>query len=212
MEETVVEFWTCVHHQRMGTSCVHDIVVQYMGKKSRIPNIGPDRCSKSIKNELVINSHVFYIYIIPGDVDDIINNYFGDGQENLGIESNVARQGDEFVRIEEENELYDSSFDESWIHAVDTDEEGVVSDDVISVSYSNKSDIEVNKNVDIFPDTESNEEPDHMKATMRSNMWTYNTKDDIDLVKRVVFTNVDAFRAALKDYVIQKDSSSEIEE
>ncbi|XP_027071866.1 uncharacterized protein [Coffea arabica] len=35
-------------------------------------------------------------------------------------------------------------------------------------------------------------------------MWTYNPKTDIEFNKGLLFTNVDAFRAALKDYVIQK--------
>ncbi|KAL3534431.1 hypothetical protein ACH5RR_002892 [Cinchona calisaya] len=161
------------------------------------------------KNELVINLHAFHMDIIPGDVDEIVNNYFGDGQENLGIENNVARQGEEFDRIEEENELYDSSSDESWMHALDTDEELEVSDEVLSVSSSNKSDInfsdfEENEDADVVPDSEYDEKPDHMKATMRSKMWTYNPKDDIDFAKGMLFTDVDAFRAALKDYAVQK--------
>ncbi|XP_027102956.1 uncharacterized protein [Coffea arabica] len=35
-------------------------------------------------------------------------------------------------------------------------------------------------------------------------MWIYNSKDEIEFQKGQLFTNVDAFRAALKDYVIQK--------
>ncbi|XP_027118737.2 uncharacterized protein [Coffea arabica] len=35
-------------------------------------------------------------------------------------------------------------------------------------------------------------------------MWTYNSREDIEFKKGQLFTNVDAFRAALKDYVIQK--------
>nr|XP_027109085.1 uncharacterized protein LOC113728936 [Coffea arabica] len=35
-------------------------------------------------------------------------------------------------------------------------------------------------------------------------MWIYNSKGEIELQKGQLFTNVDAFRAALKDYVIQK--------
>ncbi|XP_027156653.1 uncharacterized protein LOC113757707 [Coffea eugenioides] len=35
-------------------------------------------------------------------------------------------------------------------------------------------------------------------------MWTYNPRKEIEFKKRQLFTNVDAFRAALKDYMIQK--------
>ncbi|XP_027109456.1 uncharacterized protein [Coffea arabica] len=35
-------------------------------------------------------------------------------------------------------------------------------------------------------------------------MWTYNPKADIVFKKGLLFTNIDAFRAVLKDYVIQK--------
>ena len=36
-------------------------------------------------------------------------------------------------------------------------------------------------------------------------MFTYNPQEDIEFEKGILFTNVDAFRATLKDYVIQKD-------
>ncbi|XP_027071688.1 uncharacterized protein [Coffea arabica] len=35
-------------------------------------------------------------------------------------------------------------------------------------------------------------------------MWTYNPREDIEFEKEMLFTNVDAFRAVLKDYTIQK--------
>ncbi|XP_027182476.1 uncharacterized protein LOC113780894 [Coffea eugenioides] len=56
----------------------------------------------------------------------------------------------------------------------------------------------------IVPDSESEQEMDHLKEVLRNKMWTYNPREDIEFKKGQLFTNVDAFRAALKDYVIQK--------
>ena len=43
-----------------------------------------------------------------------------------------------------------------------------------------------------------------MREALRAKVWTYNRKEDIEFKKGQLFTNVDAFRAALKDFVIQK--------
>ncbi|XP_027184204.1 uncharacterized protein LOC113782512 [Coffea eugenioides] len=66
------------------------------------------------------------------------------------------------------------------------------------------SDFEDNKAEIVVPDSESEEEDDSMRQLMRSKICIYNPKDEIEFEKGQLFTNVDAFMAVLKDYVIQK--------
>ncbi|XP_027152483.1 uncharacterized protein LOC113752574 [Coffea eugenioides] len=90
---------------------------------------------------------------------------------------------------------------------IDTDEE-VVDDRAVDAysedSDTNFSDFEDNEALVVVPDTESEEENDPIKQVMRHKIWIYNSKDEIDFQKGQLFTNVNAFRVALKDYIIQK--------
>ncbi|KAL3532632.1 hypothetical protein ACH5RR_006153 [Cinchona calisaya] len=102
-----------------------------------------------------------------------------------------------------------SSDDDSWMKVLNNDCEDSTSDGRVSVSLSDKSDIdfsnyEENDEDEIVVDSEFEKELDPLKAALRSKMFTYNHKDDIEFEKRMLFNNVDTFRAALKDYVIQK--------
>ncbi|KAL3533500.1 hypothetical protein ACH5RR_007021 [Cinchona calisaya] len=108
--------------------------------------------------------------------------------------------------IMEDNDDYFSSSDESCILALNDDEDDGVSGETLSASDTDKSDIdfsdfEENVDSDIVFDSETDEAIDPMKAAMRSKMWTYNPRDDAEFEKGMPFTNVDAFRAALKGYV-----------
>ncbi|KAL3538143.1 hypothetical protein ACH5RR_001509 [Cinchona calisaya] len=66
------------------------------------------------------------------------------------------------------------------------------------------SNYEENDEVEIVVDSESEKELDLLKVALRAKMFTYNPKHDIEFEKGMLFTNVNAFGNALKDYVIQK--------
>nr|XP_027071981.1 uncharacterized protein LOC113696796 [Coffea arabica] len=77
------------------------------------------------------------------------------------------------------------------------------------MSHSDTSDddfskFDDNETSEIVPDSESTQEIDPLRELLRSKMWTYNRREDIEFKKWQLFTNIDAFQADLKHYVIQK--------
>ncbi|KAL3529714.1 hypothetical protein ACH5RR_009036 [Cinchona calisaya] len=130
------------------------------------------------QHELGVNLFVFHVDIIPGKVGQMMNNNDnGYGQENLGIDKNVGREQDHVEMIMVDNDDYFSSSDESWILALNNDEDDGVSGETLSASDTDKSgidfsDFEENVDGDIVSDFETDEASDPMKAAMRSKMWT----------------------------------------
>mgnify|MGYP004713505121 CR=1 FL=1 len=163
---------------------------------------------KMHQSGIVINLHVYDMEIIPSKPDGPLNhNNVQNTQENLGIEQTYERVVVDLGNSDDEFE--DSSSEESWKHVLDNDNEGDIDDDRVSVESSdlsdtNFSDFEENEDCEVVPDSESDQELDPMREVMRSKMWVYNPREEIEFEKGQLFTNVDSFRAALKDYVIQK--------
>ncbi|KAL3527811.1 hypothetical protein ACH5RR_012467 [Cinchona calisaya] len=211
----------------MAIAAAHDIIVHYVGKKIRIPDVDPNRYSyiellndvpenvlheqprnlnivlnircgiprsfatiditndeivlqmfKVHENELIINLYVFHMNAIPPN-DIPPNPNFGHDEENLGIQNRPRNQEDRIDHNEMEDEWFLSSSDDD-------------------------EDYEENDEDEITVDSKSEKELDPLKAALRAKMFTYNPKDEIEFEKGMLFPNVDAFRAALKDYVIQK--------
>ncbi|XP_027082479.1 uncharacterized protein [Coffea arabica] len=135
----------------------------------------------------------------------------------------ISKQNNKTVAIEvdiSDDEYGDSSSDSSWRHNMHSDNKDElildrVSNDDSEDSNTNFSDFENNEveimvpdsennEVEIMvPDSENEEEDDPMRQLMRSKMWICNPKNGIEFEKGQLFTNMDAFRAVLKDYVIQ---------
>ena len=161
------------------------------------------------KSELVINLFVLDMDIIPNEVGNNLNGQ--SFQENLGINNNAGRQIEYFQNSGDDDEYYHSSSDESWKHHLGSDKEDGSDDDRGSLASSDSNDLNFadfkeNEDGDVVPasDSECEKVLDPMKEVMKSKMWTYNPRDKIEFDKGRLFTNIDAFRAALKDYVIQK--------
>ncbi|XP_071918934.1 uncharacterized protein [Coffea arabica] len=150
----------------------------------------------------------------------LIWKYFYDEENNLVIPTTenmqdtlvISKQNNKTVAIEvdiSDDEYGDSSSDSSWRQNLHSDNEDElvldrVSNDDSEDSDTNFSDFEDNEAEIMVPDSESEEGDDPMRQLMGSKMWIYNPKDDIEFEKGQLFINVDAFRAVLKDYVIQK--------
>ncbi|XP_027066452.1 uncharacterized protein [Coffea arabica] len=147
--------------------------------------------------------------IIPADEE---NNLVNPTTVNMQDTVVISKQNKKTVAVEvdiSDDEYGDSSSNSSWRHNLHSDNEDElvldrVSNDDSEDSDTNFSDFEDNEAEILVPDSESEERDDPIRQLMRSKMWIYNPKDDIEFEKGQLFTNVDAFRAVLKDYVIQK--------
>ncbi|KAL3529886.1 hypothetical protein ACH5RR_009208 [Cinchona calisaya] len=138
------------------------------------------------EKELIINLYDIHVNAIPPN-DIPPNPNFGHDEENLGIRNRPRNQEDRIYLNEMEDECFlSSSDDDSWMKVLNSD-------------YYKENDED-----EIAVDSESEKELDPLKAALRVKMFTCNPKDDIEFEKGMLFTNVDAFRAALKDFVIQK--------
>ncbi|XP_027169607.1 uncharacterized protein LOC113769350 [Coffea eugenioides] len=157
----------------------------------------------------VINLHVSDMEIIPVDEE---NNLVNPTTVNMQDTLVISKQNKKTVAIDvdiSDDQYGDSSSDSSWRHnpCSDNEDELVldrVSNDDSEESDTNFSDFEDNEMEIVVPDSESEEGDNSRRQLIRSKMWIYNLKDDIEFEKGQLFTNVDAFRAILKDYVIQK--------
>ena len=168
------------------------------------------------EGQLVINIKVFNMDIIPVEQPAMLLNRKIDGDhehiEIQNIQNALAADEQNVHVIDSQDEGYggESSSDESWKQGFDDDNEDDIGDELMVLSENSSSD-ESFQNLDdnetgdlIVPDSESEQEMDPLKEVLRNKMWTYNPREDIEFKKGQLFTNVDAFRAALKDYVIQK--------
>nr|XP_027099051.1 uncharacterized protein LOC113718339 [Coffea arabica] len=166
------------------------------------------------EGQLVINIKVFNMDIIPVEQPAMLLNRKIDGDhEHIEIQNKHFACSDEqnVHVIDSEDEGYgcESSPNESWKQGFDDDNEDDIGDELMAPSDSDSSDedfpeFDDNDVAEIVPDSEFVQEIDSLREVLRSKIWTYNPRDDIDFKKGQLFTNVDAFRAALKDYVIQK--------
>ena len=164
------------------------------------------------QSHVVINIQVLEMDIIPAEQSDsFLNRNVVNEHENLRTEKTGRGKNIEVHELNCETEEYicDSTSDDSWNQGWDSNNEDNLGDEHWSVSQSDSSDDDFSdfddkKNEDIVPDSESEHEIDPMREALRAKMWTYNRKEDIEFKKGQLFTNVDAFRAALKDFVIQK--------
>nr|XP_027096179.1 uncharacterized protein LOC113716076 [Coffea arabica] len=160
------------------------------------------------EQDLVINLYLLHLDIIPTTEENMVdnrNNQLQDAQKDKGIEKAPIL----VVDSEGDDEIYASSSDDSWKDDMDSDLEDVIAEDRALISSSDKeendlSDYEEIEDAQVGPDSESDQESDPLRAIMLSKMWTYNPREDIEFEKGMLFTNVDAFRAVLKDYAIQK--------
>nr|XP_027118313.1 uncharacterized protein LOC113735512 [Coffea arabica] len=161
-------------------------------------------------NELVINLFVDHMDVILFNMPEVNNNNnFGGGQENLGIEETTGNVEPNLQNIERDDEVFISSDDDSWLYEANNDKEDSLSNcSEVHESFDRSdiafSDYEVNDEGDIILNSESEEEIDPNRAALRATIFTYNPREDIEFEKNMLFTNVDAFRPALKDYAIQK--------
>ena len=162
------------------------------------------------ENESVINLFVDHMDVIPFNMPKMNNNNnFGGGQENLGIKETAGNIEPNLQNIERDDEVFISSDDDSWMYEANTDKEDSLSNcsevhesfDMSDIAFS---DYEVNDKGYIIPNSESEEKIDPNRAALRAKIFAYNPKEDIEFEKNMLFTNVDAFRAALKEYAIQK--------
>nr|XP_027101234.1 uncharacterized protein LOC113720767 [Coffea arabica] len=164
------------------------------------------------QSHVVINIQVLEMDIIPAEQSDsFLNRNVVNEHENLRTEKTGRGKNIEVHELNCETEEYisDSTSDDSWNQGWDSNNEDNLGDEHWSVSQSDSSDDDFSdfddkENEDIVPDSESEHEIDPMREALRGKMWTYNRKEDIEFKKGQLFTNVDAFRAALKDFVIQK--------
>ncbi|XP_071939015.1 uncharacterized protein [Coffea arabica] len=151
----------------------------------------------------MINVHVQDMDVIPSYKANQIN------ENGHNTDLNLREKGKDKVCVvaidDSEGEYSDSSSDSSWLHSMDSDNEkdlDVHSDSGESdMSFSDFDDTEEGA---LVPYSENEEETDPVQQALKSKLWTYNPKVEIEFKKGELFTNVDAFRAALKDYVIQK--------
>ena len=163
----------------------------------------------------VINIEVFNMDIIPTEQPVMLLRKIDGESEHIEIQnkhSALAADEQNVHVIDSQDEGYggESSSDESWKQGFDDDNEDDIGDELMVLSENSSSD-ESFQNLDdnetgdlIVPDSESEQEMDPLREVLRNKMWTYNPREDIEFKKGQLFTNVDAFRAALKDYVIQK--------
>ena len=109
--------------------------------------------------------------IIPTKSDGPLNhNNDQNTPENLGIEQTYERVVVDLGNSDDEFE--DSNSDESWKHMLDSNNEGDIDGDRVSVESSdlsdtNFSDFEENEDCEVVPDSESDQELDPMREVMR---------------------------------------------
>nr|XP_027120629.1 uncharacterized protein LOC113737633 [Coffea arabica] len=156
------------------------------------------------KSGRMINVHVLDMDVIPSQKANQMN------ENGHNTDLNLGEKGKDKVSVvaidDSEDEYSDSSSDSSWLHSMDSDNEKDLDVDSDSgESDMSFSDFDDNEEGDLVPDSENEEETDPVQQALKSKLWTYNPKAEIELKKGLPFTNVDVFRATLKDYVIQKE-------
>ncbi|XP_027075839.2 uncharacterized protein [Coffea arabica] len=181
----------------MALFSTYNIAVHYEEKQVKIPNIDP----------------IGYCYL--NLLFDVAEKVFGEVPGHLNklihMRCQIPKTDQKKDKVcvvaidDSEGEYSDSSSDSSWLHSMDSDNEkdlDVHSDSGESdMSFSDFDDTEESA---LVPYSENEEETDPVQQALKSKLWTYNPKVEIEFKKGELFTNVDAFRAALKDYVIQK--------